>query len=510
MTNHNYKIFISYRHDDTADKAEHLLSLLEASGYKGLVSFDRENLDGRFDLEIMRRLDACTDFIAIIGAYTLANIKKEEALWYQRLATCTVEDFPTLEAAFIAEKCERRKDNGEEIREEDKRIDFVRLEIARAIANGKNVIPVVPVDSDIFNFDKLELPDDIKLFNKYQAEKYQDSKNFLFKDILPKVKKRLKTHLYKYRMLQVGLIVLITVFVFAGIFLCQKWRTEKNTFESLRSMSDYENFQNQTWFYGKQCADSIKEFGLLRGTGNVPINDAIARKSNDSIRVDWDQDCSLEQLRVLRKIINNMILVPKGTFLMGTTREEGLENPLHREKIENDFYMAKFELTQREWNVVMNDSVTGSDKLPMANISWDDCMNFINRLNHLTRLVFSLPTEAQWEYAAGYPNNNSQNNGYLDKAKMRYAGSDNADDVAVYATNKPMEVGIKKPCEREIYDLSGNVAEWCAYEDANKRKKHIRGGSFQSTVDEVTVTYVDSATGSEGSTAIGMRLVLIR
>lgn len=510
MTNRNYKIFISYRHDDTADKAEHLLSLLEASGYKGLVSFDRDNLDGRFDLEIMRRLDACTDFIAIIGSYTLANIKKEEALWYQKLATCTVEDFPTIETAFIAEKCERRKTNDEEIREEDKRIDFVRLEIARAIAKGKNVIPVVPVNSEIFNFDKLELPDDIKLFNKYQAEKYQDSKNFLFKDILPKIKKRLKTHLYKYRLIQISAITLATIFVIVGICMGLKWKTEKNTFGSLKNISDYENFQTHTWFYGNQCTDSIKEFVSLKGTGNVPINDAIARKSNDSIRVDWNQDCSLEQLRVLRKIINNMMLVPKGTFMMGTTREEGLENPLHQETIKNDFYMAKFELTQREWYVVMNDSLTGSDKLPMVDISWNDCMNFINRLNHLTGLIFSLPTEAQWEYAAGYPNKNCRNQGYPDKAKMRYAGSDNPDDVAVYATNKPMEVGSKKPCEREIYDLSGNVAEWCACEDAVKRKKHIRGGYFQSTADEVTITYVDSATGNEGNPAVGMRLVLIR
>ena len=76
---------------------------------------------------------------------------------------------------------------------------------------------------------------------------------------------------------------------------------------------------------------------------------------------------------------------------------------------------------------------------------------------------------------------------------MHYAGSDNPDDVAVYATNKPMEIGSKKPCEREIYDLSGNVAEWCACEDADKRKKHIRGGYYQSTADEVTITYVDSA-----------------
>ena len=510
MTNRNYKIFISYRHDDTADKAEHLLSLLEASGYKGLVSFDRENLDGRFDLEIMRRLDACTDFIAIIGTGTLANIKEEEAQWYQRLAICSVEDFPTLEAAFITEKCERRKIYGEKVREEDKRIDFVRLEIARAIAKRKNIIPVVPVNSDIFNFDKLELPDDIKLFNKYQAEKYQDSKNFLFKDILPKIKKHLKTRLYKHRLLQIGAITLATVLVLAGICMIFKWQTEKETFESLRSMSDYENFQSETWFYGNQCADSIKEFVSLKGTGNVPINDAIARKSNDSIRIDWNQDCSLEQLRVLRKIINNMMLVPKGTFMMGTTREEGLENPLHQETIKNDFNMAKFELTQREWYVVMNDSVTGSDKLPMVDISWNDCMNFINRLNHLTGLVFSLPTEAQWEYAAGYPNKNCRNRENPDKAKMRYAGSDNPDDVAVYATTKPMEVGSKKPCEREIYDLSGNVAEWCACEDADKRKKHIRGGYFQSTADEVTITYVDSATGNEGNPAVGMRLVLIR
>lgn len=510
MTNRNYKIFISYRHDDTADKAEHLLSLLEASGYRGLVSFDKENLDGRFDLEIMRRLDACTDFIAIIGTSTLANIKEEEAQWYQRLATCSVEDFPALEAAFITEKCERRKTNGEKAREEDKRIDFVRLEIARAIAKGKNIIPVVPVNSDIFNFDKLELPDDIKLFNKYQAEKYQDSKNFLFKDILPKIKKHLKTRLYKHRLLQIGTIVLITAFVLVGVFMGLKWRTEKKTFESLKNMSDYENFQTETWFYGNQCADSIKEFVSLKGTGNVPINDAIARKSNDSIFVDWNKDCSLEQLRVLRKLINNMMLVPKGTFMMGTTREEGLENPLHLETVENDFYMAKFELTQREWYVVMNDSVTGSDKLPMVDISWNDCMNFINRLNHLTGLVFCLPTEAQWEYAADYPNKNCRNKGYPDKAKIRYAGSDNPDDVAVYATNKPMEVGSKKPCEREIYDLSGNVAEWCACEDANKRKKYIRGGSYQSASDEVTITYVDSAAGYEGSPTIGMRLVLIR
>ena len=72
-----YSIFISYRHADTADKAEHLLTLLEAEGYKDRVSFDRENLDGQFDLEILQRLDNCTDFIVILGENTFATLKTE-------------------------------------------------------------------------------------------------------------------------------------------------------------------------------------------------------------------------------------------------------------------------------------------------------------------------------------------------------------------------------------------------------------------------------------------------
>ena len=78
---HQYSIFISYRHADTADKAEHLLTLLEAEGYKGRVSFDRENLDGQFDLEILQRLDNCTDFIVILGENTLNGIKDEDTIW---------------------------------------------------------------------------------------------------------------------------------------------------------------------------------------------------------------------------------------------------------------------------------------------------------------------------------------------------------------------------------------------------------------------------------------------
>ena len=128
----NYDIFISYRRKETADKAEHLFSLLEMAGYKGQVSFDRENLDGRFDLEILQRLDDCKDFIVVLAPGTLAGLKEDDTHWYEKLARCPVSEFSGIETEMNASGAS---------------LDFVRLEIARAIAKGKHIIPVVPVNS---------------------------------------------------------------------------------------------------------------------------------------------------------------------------------------------------------------------------------------------------------------------------------------------------------------------------------------------------------------------------
>ena len=144
----NYDIFISYRRKETADKAEHLFSLLEMAGYKGQVSFDRENLDGRFDLEILQRLDDCKDFIVVLAPETLAELNEDDTHWYVELAKCSVSEFPGIET--------KMKESGSSL-------DFVRLEIARALAKGKHIIPVVPVNTPEYNFDRLLLPDDIAL-----------------------------------------------------------------------------------------------------------------------------------------------------------------------------------------------------------------------------------------------------------------------------------------------------------------------------------------------------------
>ena len=112
----------------------------------------------------------------------------------------------------------------------------------------------------------------------------------------------------------------------------------------------------------------------------------------------------------------------------------------------------------------MKDSMIGDSRIPMTYVSWNDCQQFVRKLQSLTGLVFTLPTEAEWEYAA-------RKNG----GDSKYAGSDNPEDVASYTTNaedKPTTIGKHEPNAMELYDMSGNVSEWC--EDGGESKKIIR------------------------------------
>ena len=136
--------------------------------------------------------------------------------------------------------------------------------------------------------------------------------------------------------------------------------------------------------------------------------------------------------------------------------------------------------------------------MPMTDVSWNDCQQFLRRLQFLTGLVFVLPTEAEWEYAA-------RKNGY----DFLYAGSDKPEDVATFVANAngaPTERGEHSANAMELYDMSGNVAEWC--EDGGESKKIIRGGSYLSRKEEISVTYADAASVGTCSKAIGLRLVL--
>ena len=157
-----------------------------------------------------------------------------------------------------------------------------------------------------------------------------------------------------------------------------------------------------------------------------------------------------------------MVRVEGGTFRMGATSEQGSdvwdnEKPVHSVTL-SGYYIGKTEVTQALWKAVMgsNPSRFKGDYLPVEIVSWDDCQEFIRELNALTSQNFRLPTEAEWEFACRGGNNSR---GY------KYSGSNYIDNVAWYDGNsgeKTHPVATKSPNELGIYDMSGNVWEWCA------------------------------------------------
>ncbi len=158
----------------------------------------------------------------------------------------------------------------------------------------------------------------------------------------------------------------------------------------------------------------------------------------------------------LNKLINNMVYVSGGTFIMGGD-DSSDQMPTHSVTL-SSYYICKYEVTQALWRAVMgsNPSNFKGNNLPVENVSWYDCQTFIKRLNSYTGRNFRLPTEAEWEFAARGGNYSRH---------YKYSGSNHIDDVAWYIDNsnkRPHPVGTKQPNELGLYDMSGNVGEWCS------------------------------------------------
>lgn len=248
--------------------------------------------------------------------------------------------------------------------------------------------------------------------------------------------------------------------------------------------------------------------------------------------ISHEQEIEYKTIRV-NEIEFNMIKVIGSDYYMGaqSSNSDGInydvnaavdESPVHYVSLD-DFYIGETEVTQELWYVVMgnNPSDFKSPKRPVENVSFYDCQEFIKQLNELTGLVFKLPTEAQWEYAArGGKNTNN----------FIYSGSDAIDDVAWYYGNLNSSammtqiVGTKMANELGIYDMTGNLYEWCQdwYSDVYYQNSEInnpsgplcgnnrviRGGSFYFIEEycRVSSRYYEKPDNKNNS--IGFRLVL--
>ena len=220
----------------------------------------------------------------------------------------------------------------------------------------------------------------------------------------------------------------------------------------------------------------------------------------------------------------NMQRVEGGVFVMGGTSEQ------HRETISTDlpthtvaldaYYIAQKEVTQALWKAVMPEWVFLEDlylpNFPMIYVSWDDCNEFVRRLDSITGMPFRFPTEAEWEFAARGGNKGM---GY------RFAGSNKIDTIGWGLRNsgfRPHEVGRKLSNELGMYDMTGNVSEWCAdwyapyylgtepnpQGPVTGERKIVRGSSYTNCEDNSYISRRETEIPAEATNYIGFRLAL--
>jgi formylglycine-generating enzyme len=246
--------------------------------------------------------------------------------------------------------------------------------------------------------------------------------------------------------------------------------------------------------------------------------------------------CSKDDEPTSSEIIDTMIFIEGGTFWMGdSTIVNHLETPVHKVNL-SDFFISKFELTQREWNKTMsiNPSVQKGDQLPVSKLLWIDAIKYCNARSNVEGFTpcytiddsdnvtlnlycngYRLPTEAEWEY--------SSRGGNLSLG-YKFSGSDSLNEVGWYIANSNgliHNIGEKKPNELGLYDMSGNCYEWCwdwfAYYDSVEVTdplgplsggfKIIRGGSYEYSTDQALNTFRSINLPYDNYYNCGIRLV---
>ena len=205
-----------------------------------------------------------------------------------------------------------------------------------------------------------------------------------------------------------------------------------------------------------------------------------------------------------------MIKVEGGTFTMGCTIGQGKdcyddEKPALNVTL-SDYYIGETEVTQALWKAVMgrNPSKWKGKNLPVETVSWDDCQVFIRKLNSMTGRYFRLPTEAEWEYAA---------RGGKKSIEYKYSGGDIVGDVAWYNGNSGEKTHVvkgKRANTLGLYDMSGNVDEWCSDWTPSGSGRYFRGGNWSHNARNCRVSSRNNCSPAFCGSSIGLRLVMPR
>ena len=250
--------------------------------------------------------------------------------------------------------------------------------------------------------------------------------------------------------------------------------------------------------------DALRQLELLCGGCSESICKEARAWLREQKNKSRNNNSYNEQTFRVKGVEFKMIKVEGGTFSMGATSEQTDydrdEKPVHSVTL-SDYYIGETEVTQELWEAVMGSNpseFTGNNQRPVEMVSWDDCQKFIKKLNLLTGKEFRLPTEAEWEYAA---RGGKHNKNYV----YKYSGSNNHDEVAWYRDNsgsKTHPVKTKKANKLGLYDMSGNVWEWCndwfgvyqSYSQTNPtgpstgENRVLRGGSWNYPVSCMRVS----------------------
>jgi formylglycine-generating enzyme required for sulfatase activity len=276
-------------------------------------------------------------------------------------------------------------------------------------------------------------------------------------------------------------------------------------------------------------ADALFEADAFANAGKyyskiLDINpkDTYSKKQYDICLEKQGKTSSISGVAANTKWEIDMVYVQGGTFTMGCTSEQGSacdsdEKPAHQVTL-SSYYIGKYEVTQKQWQEITgnNPSYFKGDNLPVEQVSWEDVQDFIRQLNRKTGKNYRLPTEAEWEYAA---------RGGSKSRSYKYSGSNTADEVAWYSNNsskKTHPVGTKQSNELGIYDMSGNVWEWCndrtgAYSSSSQTNPIgatsgsyyvLRGGGWFYIVKGARVSNRYELTPDYRRSGLGFRLAL--